>query len=232
MDSWAPSAASSSVAPAIRPSSSKGGGKGKRVKKGSDQSAQWSQNESQQQQPQPRWKRRRVDGGRHEDGDLTELCRSTPQLSLETARRLRATTGWSCTTILVPEHPARLNASAVVASADADDHRPHVLRWAALVQGLAVDESLPFEARATLTEHGAQHANPVALMPQVKMCMCVPTYSDVHTFKVSFSLSPDLQPVAVAISQCLVAAGGSMKYGASPRSNAERAMGRAISALR
>mmetsp|Transcript_146132 Transcript_146132/g.466980 ORF Transcript_146132/g.466980 Transcript_146132/m.466980 type:complete len:138 (-) Transcript_146132:333-746(-) len=124
MDSWAPSAASTSLAPATRPSSSKAGGKGKRGKKGSD--LQWSQ----------RWKCRRVDGGGHEDGDLFELCRSTAQLSLETARRLRATTGLTCTTILVPEHQACSNASAVVVSADADDHRPHVPRWGPLFKGL------------------------------------------------------------------------------------------------
>jgi len=163
---------------------------------------------------------------------LIELCRSTAQLSLEIARRLRAATGWTCTTIPVPEHPACLNASAVVASADADDHRPHVLRWAALVQGLAADESLHFEALATLIEHGAQYSKPDALMPQVEMCLCVPTYSDAHTFKVSFSVSSDVQPVAVAISQCLVTAGGCMKYGAPPRSSAERSVGRAFSALR
>mmetsp|Transcript_90102 Transcript_90102/g.291189 ORF Transcript_90102/g.291189 Transcript_90102/m.291189 type:complete len:148 (+) Transcript_90102:353-796(+) len=134
MDSWAPSAASTSLAPEIRPPSSKGGGRGKKGKKGSDQ--QWSQHESQQQQPQPRWKLRRVDGGGLEDGDLIELCRSTAQLSLETARRLRATTGLTCTTILVPEHQACSNASAVVVSADADDHRPHVPRWGPLFKGL------------------------------------------------------------------------------------------------
>eukprot|EP00929_Paragymnodinium_shiwhaense_P002087 TRINITY_DN10228_c0_g1_i8.p2 TRINITY_DN10228_c0_g1~~TRINITY_DN10228_c0_g1_i8.p2 ORF type:complete len:186 (-),score=26.56 TRINITY_DN10228_c0_g1_i8:143-700(-) len=173
--------------------------------------------------PHDRKRRRRDD-----DGSMAGLVKSTAELSLHTARQQRLLSGIAHTVVLLPAHAAT---KAVLDMPPDPTQRGHVTRWAVFVLALSKLDGFP-EQQSVLAQHVAQSTDPEKLLPLVHVFNVVPTYDNPQLIKIQFTVDAQLWPVQQALVSMLVAMGGSMKYGPPPRSAPERAVAKALAALR
>ena len=170
-------------------------------------------------------------GARRADAGDGGLLRSTALLSLETARKLRALTAAMVRTTGIPDSSGcgmQVKALAETERTYLDTEPCYV--WAQLILvilGCACPE-MPAECVQTLRVHAAAATAPEALLGQISECTVTRCYAGTSS-NWRLVCDSDLVPVARAAIRCLMALGCSVRFGAAPKSQHERAVSFALS---
>jgi hypothetical protein len=152
---------------------------------------------------------------------LKQLVENSAELGLQNARLLRTLFGMGVVTSLVPDCAAVREAAAVPLET-ANPMLSDANRWGALAMNLANESKVSQEDRNILTEHVNTISAPEQLLGCVLMCQCQSTFGDDKLYRVQIKVSSSLERVAAALLRALISMGAESKYGAPPRSSAER----------
>lgn len=95
---------------------------------------------------------------------------------------------------------------------------------AALILTVASFDKATDVDRRILQQPAAQFATPESLALFVQSCTCIPMHDDARVIKVQWVAASDLTVLVTVVRRLLVAHGGILKFGAPPRSSAERAV--------
>ena len=163
---------------------------------------------------------------------LESLVISTAKLSLDTARRVRQLSGIALRTITMPES-APLTAQLLrMCTADrAFMEKDHIYQWAALVQCIikASPEQIEPQWMKTLVDHAAACVSPVSWLGLISECSVSQTFNGTPVH-VRLAVNSELQTVCQCLIKCLIAAGGTLRFGAPPRHALECSTGSALAA--
>eukprot|EP00931_Biecheleriopsis_adriatica_P086698 TRINITY_DN61309_c0_g1_i1.p1 TRINITY_DN61309_c0_g1~~TRINITY_DN61309_c0_g1_i1.p1 ORF type:complete len:210 (+),score=21.62 TRINITY_DN61309_c0_g1_i1:41-670(+) len=162
---------------------------------------------------------------------MTQLVYNSAELSLQNARNIRALLGLAVVTLLCPACPAVVKASQV----EVDMHCPimsDILRWKTLVCEVVQIPDLPSDILRVLNTHASQYTSPEQLFGLVLMCNVVATFDHDDLYKIQIKVSPALDSVATALVRALNFAKATCKFGAGPRTKAERQTADSLKAVR
>ena len=161
-----------------------------------------------------------------------ELLHATARLSIETARNVRMLTAIAVRTLSVPAlsqcgPPVRAVAEQPRTYAE---HEP-AYTWAQLVLlALAlVPEDSQDAGHLLLRQHAVQSTRPELLRDHLQECQVTRCYS-ADASNIKLAVSGELAPTAQALCRTLIAGGATLRFGAAPKSSAERAVTTALTA--
>ena len=108
----------------------------------------------------------------------------------------------------------------------------HVQRWGDLMLAILDEPKVDDSTKTIIRNHVA--ANPVRdnSVPHVRMCQSQPFKQDAEMHVMQFCFSTEFHHIAAQVLKALVSAGGSIQFGAKPRTGLEWATQEALDAVR
>ena len=163
---------------------------------------------------------------------LESLVISTAKLSLETARKVRQLGGIALRTITMPESAPLTAQLLTMCTADRGfAEKDHIFQWAELIQCIirVSPEQIDAQWMKILKDHAAACVSPDNLLGLISECSVSQTFAG-NAVNVRLAVNSDLQTVSQCLIKSLVAVGGTLRFGAPPRTALERSTSSALAA--